>query len=96
MTVNPGVLLAVNDDRDVPGPQVFNDLTVLLLGGVKFGELIALVVRTNLKSGGPVLATDKVDTADEAVVVGTINGLSTEEVLAGGLKTSLGTTCKSN
>lgn len=92
VAVNPGVLLAVNYNRYIPGPHVINELAVLFLGVVELGEGVALPVRSNAESSSGVLTTDHVDTADEAVVVDTIHALSTEDVLTRGLETSLQTT----
>ena len=92
VAISPGVLLVINVDIGVPGPHVFNELAVLLLGGVELLEIVALPVRGNVESSSVILATDNVDTTDEAVVVGTIDRLGTEHVLAGGLKTGLETT----
>lgn len=92
VAIIPGVLLVIKVDRGVPGPHVFNELAVLLLGGVELLEIVALPVRGNVESISVVLATDHVDTTDEAVVVGTVDRLGTEDVLARGLKTGLETT----
>lgn len=82
MAVSPGVLFAINDNGDIPGPKVVDSLAVLLLGGVELSEAVALPVRSDIEGGDVVLATDHEDTGDEAVVVSTIDGLSTEDVLA--------------
>lgn len=92
MAVNEGQLLAVDGDRNVPGPEVLNHLAVLLLGVVELGEVVALPVGGDLEGGGVVLTADHEDTGDDTVVVGTVNTLSTEDVLAGGLKTGVETT----
>ena len=92
VAISPGVLLAISFDSGVPGPHVLNELAVLLLGGVELLEVVALPVRGNVESSSVILATDHVDTTDEAVVVGTVDRLGTEDVLAGGLKTGLETT----
>jgi hypothetical protein len=93
VTINVGVLLAVNSDGGIPGPHVLDELLVLGVGGVELAEVVALPVRGDLKGGLPVLATDQEDTADDAVVVLAVDGLSTEEVLAGSLETGVETTC---
>ena len=92
VAISPGVLLAISFDSGVPGPHVLNELAVLLLGGVELLEVVALPVRGNVESSSMILATDHVNTTDEAVVVGTVDRLGTEDVLAGGLKTGLETT----
>lgn len=92
VAISPGVFLVIKVDRGVPGPHVLNELAVLLLGGVELLEIIALPVRGNVESSSVILATDHVDTTDEAVVVGTVDRLGTEDVLARGLKTGLETT----
>jgi hypothetical protein len=82
-------LLAVNDDRDVPSPNVFNVLAVSLAGGVELDEVVALVVRGDIESGESLLATDHENTLDDTSVVDTVDTLATEEVLAGSLKTGV-------
>lgn len=82
MAVSPGVLLAINDNGNIPGPQVVDSLAVLLLGGVELSEAIALPVRGDIEGGDVVLTTDHEDTGNQAVVVSTIDRLSAEEVLA--------------
>lgn len=92
MAVSEGVLLAVNDDGDIPSPLVLDELAVLGVGVVELAELVALPVGADLESGLGVLAADQEDTLDDTVVVGTVDGLGTEEVLAGSLKTGVETT----
>lgn len=92
MAVSEGVLLALDDNGGVPSPLVLNELAVLSVGVVELAELVALPVGADLESGLGVLAADQEDTLDDAVVVGTVDGLGTEEVLAGSLKTGVETT----
>lgn len=92
VAVNPGELLAIFDNRDVPGPHVTDEVAVPFLGVVELGKLVALPVRSNLDSRVTVLATDQYDAADDAVVVDTVDGGSTEHVLARSLKTVKETT----
>ena len=89
VAVNEGELLAVGLDGDIPGPEVVNGLAVLLLGVVELGELVALPVRGDIEGGLVLLAADQEDTGDDTVVVGAVDTLGTEEVLAGSLKTSV-------
>lgn len=89
MTIGPLLNLAVNSDGNVLGPHVLNELAVSLVGGVELGELVTLVVGADSESGLPLLAAGHVGTVDDTVVVLAVNGLSTEEVLAGSLETSL-------
>lgn len=89
MAVNEGELLAVRDDRDVPGPHVFDVLAVLLLGGVELDEVVGLPVGSDVEGRRSLLAADEEDTADDAGVVGTVDALGTEEVLAGSLETGV-------
>jgi hypothetical protein len=92
VTINVGVLLAVDSDGGVPGPLVLDELLVLGVGGVELAEVVALPVRGDLEGGLPVLTTDQEDTADDAVVVLAVDRLSTEQVLAGSLETGVETT----
>jgi hypothetical protein len=87
LAVGPVVLLAVGLDRLVPGPHVVNELLVLRLGGVKLGELVALVVGSNVEGLESVLATDEESSADDRVVGDTVNRAAAEEVFAAGLET---------
>ena len=90
VAINPGVLLAVDDNVGVPGPHVLDLFAVL--DGVELGEVVALPVRGDIEGREVLLTTDHVDTTGEAVVVDTIDGVGTEDVLARGLKTGLETT----
>lgn len=92
MAVNVGPFLALTDDRDIPGPEVFDQLAVFLAGVVELLELVALPVRSDVESRDMLLAADQESTTDEALVVLTIDGGSTEEVLARTLETSEETT----
>lgn len=92
MAVNVGPLLALTHNRDVPGPEVFDQLAVFLIGVVELLELVALPVRGDVESGDVLLATNQESTTDEALVVLTVDGGSTEEVLARTLETSEETT----
>lgn len=80
------VLLAVDNDRAVPSPLSLNELTVLRLGGVKLGERVALVVRSDIEDREVLLATDDESTLDDGVVVLSVNGSRSEDVLAGGFQ----------
>lgn len=93
MAVNPGAVLALEGETRVEGPDVLNELAVSLVGGVELGKLVALPVGGDAEGGGSLSATGKEGTVNEAGVVSTEDGLSTEEVLAGTLKTSVETTC---
>jgi hypothetical protein len=88
VAISKGKLLAFTDDRDVPSPEVVNQLTVLFAGVVELLEVIAFPVRGDIESGDGLLATDQEDTSDEAVVVLSIDTSSTEEVFARSLETS--------
>lgn len=89
MTIGPLLDLAVNGDGNVLGPHILNELAVSLVGGVELGELVTLEVGADSESGLPLLATGHVGTVDDTVVVLAVDGLGTEEVLAGSLKTGL-------
>lgn len=94
VAVSPLVLLAVHNDRDIPGPHIGDVLPVLLVGVVELGELVALPVGGNVKGGSVFLTTDQEDTPDDALVVLAVDGLSTKEILARSLKTGMETTCR--
>lgn len=87
MAVGVRVLLAVNNDGLVPRPLSLNKCTVLRLGRVKLGELVALVVGSDVEDRDVVLATDDESTLNDGVVVGSVDGGASEEVLAGALET---------
>jgi hypothetical protein len=59
---------------------------------VELDELVALVVRSDIKGGKSLLATDQEDTSVDTSVVLSVDTLATKEVLAGSLKTSVETT----
>ena len=88
LSVGPWVLLAVDDNGLLPGPLLVDELPVLRLGSIKLGELVALVVRSDIEAGEFILATDEEDTLDDRVVGGTVHGSTPKDVLAGSLKTS--------
>jgi hypothetical protein len=89
VAVGPLLDLAVDGDGDVLGPHVLDELAVSLVRGVELGELVTLVVGADSESRLPLLATDHEGTVDDTVVVLAVHGLSTEDVLAGSLKTGL-------
>ena len=82
-----GVLLAVDDNGLVPRPLSLDVGTVLRLAGVELGELVALVVGSDVKDGQVVLAADDKGTLNDGVVVDTVDGGAAEEVLARSLQT---------
>lgn len=69
LAVSPWILLAVHDDRNIPGPHVLNELAVLLLGRVKLDEVVALPVGSDIEGRKVLLATDHEGSADDGVVV---------------------------
>lgn len=81
------VLLAVDNDTGLPRPHVLEVLLVLGLGGVELGELVALVVGSDIEGGEVLLASDDESTLDDGVVVLSVDGSTTEDVLARALKT---------
>lgn len=89
MAIGPLLDLTVNGDGNVLGPHVLDELAVSLVGGVELGELVTLVVGADSESGLPLLTAGHVGTVDDTVVVLAVDGLGTEEVLAGSLKTGL-------
>lgn len=92
MAVNRLEGLVANLDGGLPAPDVLNVLAGSRVGVVDLLEVVALPVGGNIESGSVLLATDKEDTTDDTVVVGTEDGLATEEVLAGSLQTGVETT----
>lgn len=89
MAIGPLLDLSVNGDGNVLGPHVLDELAVSLVGGVELGELVTLVVGADSEGGLPLLTAGHVGTVDDTVVVLAVDGLGTEEVLAGSLKTGL-------
>lgn len=89
MAIGPLLDLSVNGDGNVLGPHVLDELAVSLVGGVELGELVTLVVGADSESGLPLLAAGHEGTVDDTVVVLAVDGLGTEDVLAGSLKTGL-------
>ena len=87
LTVGPIIGLAIDGERLVPGPLVVDELLVLGLVGVELGELVTLPVRSDVESGGGVLAADDEGALDNGVVGLAVYGAAAEDVLARGLKT---------
>ena len=78
LAVGEVVGLAVDGDRLVPGPHVVDELLVLLLGGVKLGELVALDIGSDIEGGDSFLATDDESTCDDGVVGLSVDRAGTE------------------
>lgn len=89
MAVGPLLDLVTDGDGNILAPHVLDELAVSLVGGVELDELVSLPVGADLEGGLPLLAADHEGTVDDTVVVDTVHGLGTEEVLAGSLKTGL-------
>lgn len=87
LAVRKGVLLVTDLDALLPAPGILDELSVLGLGGVELGELVALVVGSDIEGGEVLLATDDKGALDDGVVVLAIDGSASEDVLAGTLKT---------
>jgi hypothetical protein len=83
----PWELLALTDDRGIPGPQILNEFAVSLTGVVKLLEFITFPIGGDVERRQVILATDHESTTDQAVMVLTVNRGSTEEVPAGSLQT---------
>jgi hypothetical protein len=93
LTIGPLEGLAVDGKGLVPRPLVVDELTVLLLGGVELGELVALVVGSDIESGESLLSADNESTLDDGGVGLAVDGAATKQVLAATLKTGEETTC---
>ena len=87
LAICPLVRLSFDFDWLIPAPLVLQELLVFWLGRVKLGELIALKVRGDIKGWESLIPTDEESTLDDGVIAGTINGGTSEDVLAGGLET---------
>lgn len=92
LAVGPLVGLAVDLDAALAGPLVLDELAVSLALGVELGEVVALVVGSDVEGGKSLLAADKEGTLDDGVVGDTVDGNDTKEVLAAGLEASEETT----
>jgi hypothetical protein len=87
LAIRPLVLLPLDLDWFVPAPLIFQVLLILWLGGVKFGELVAFVVRSDVEGGESLIATDEEDTLDDGVIGGAVDGGGPKEILAGCFET---------
>ena len=87
LAVSKLVLLAVDGDALLPAPGILDELSVLRLGGVELSELVALPVRGDVESRNVLLTSDDESTLDNGVVVLAVDGSTSEDVLAGTLKT---------
>lgn len=86
------VLLAVLNDRLVPSPLGLNVGPVLSLGGVELGELVALVVGSDIKDRLELVAADNEGSLNNGVVVLAVYGSAAEHVLARTLHTGVEST----
>lgn len=76
-------------DRLLPAPASSDEL--LVGGEVEGSERVRLVVGCDVEDRLDVVTTDHVDTDDLAVVTGSINAGTSEEVLAGSLEAGVET-----
>lgn len=94
LAVSPLVGLSVDLDGLVPRPLVVDKLLVLGVLGVELGELVALIVGSDIEGGDSLLATDDESTLEDGVVALAVDGSTTEDVLAASLETGEETTLK--
>jgi hypothetical protein len=90
LAIGPLIGLAFDLDRLVPGPLVVDEL--LVLGWVKLGEFVGLIVGCYVESWKGLVTTDEEDSTDDGVVGLAVYGHGSEEVLAGSFETSEETT----
>jgi hypothetical protein len=79
--------LVLGLDGFVPGPHGLDKLLVLGVLGVELGELVRLDVGSDVEGRESLLTTDEEGTTNDGIVGGSVDGSSTEDVLAGALKT---------
>ena len=82
LAISPGVFLSTDSDWLLPGPLQFDKVLILGLGVVEFGELIALIVWCNVERCKSFLTTDDESTLDDRVICDTVNGSTSEDILA--------------
>jgi hypothetical protein len=87
LTVSKLVLLAIDSNALLPAPGILDELSILRLGGVELDETVALPIGGDVESGNVLLASDNESTLDDGVVVLAVDGSTSEDVLAGTLKT---------
>lgn len=83
----PFVCLAVDLDWLVPSPHALDKLLVLLASRIELGELVALVIRSDVECWERLVAANKESSLDDGVIGDSIDRGATEEVLAAGLET---------
>lgn len=83
------VLLAVLNNGLVPGPLSLNVGPVLGVGGVELGELVALVVGSDIENRLELVAADDKGSLNDGVVVLAVHGGATEHILARALHTGV-------
>ena len=66
--------------------MVVDKFLVLSLGWVKLGELVALIVWSDIESGKSLVATDQECTLDDRVVSLAIDRAASKEILPGSLE----------
>lgn len=94
LTISPGVLFSIHQDRLIPAPLVFNEGAILVFGRVQFCEFIAFKVGRHVESRGGFLAPDQKGATHDGVVTLAINRSRTEDVFAGGLEAREESTCQ--
>jgi hypothetical protein len=92
LPIRPFTSLPLNFNRLIPAPLVLEKFLILLLAGVKLGELVALVVGGDVKRWHGFVAADEEGTSDDGVVADAVDGGSAEDVFAGGFETGEETT----
>ena len=82
LPIRPLHLLPVDLHRLIPCKHRLDELLILRLARVQLRELVALVIRRDLKSRQRLLPTDEEGAFDDAVVGDAVDGAAAEEVLA--------------
>lgn len=96
LAVGPRVRLALLLSGLVPRPLIVDKLLVRSAGRVELGELVALVVGSDIEGRESLLPADEEGTANDAVVGDAEDGRGAEDELAGRLEASEEAACRAN
>jgi hypothetical protein len=92
LAISPLIRLAVDLNRLVPRPLVFDECLIFRLAGIELGKGIALIIWGDIESWQCLLSTDQESTLDNAIIGNSKDGSSTKDVFTRSFEASKETT----